>query len=1142
MESQSAAFSRRATLNDSQDTGASDDNDENETATHHLLNGNQEQQPTQYEQMRDGDFSHLGHEEEDDQYCSQKLRSRMEVPSVLSENRVAENGIIESITCMNFMCHEKLTIELGPLLNFIVGENGSGKSAVLTAITICLGGKASATNRAGNLKALIKEGQETCRLVIVIKNAGEGAFRPDSFGTKIIIERQFSRHGNSSFRMKSEHGSVISTKKADIDEMTEYFGLQVDNPLNVLSQDNAREFLNAATPGVKYKFWVQGVNLQALDIDYHCVNDIAIRCESQYEEFKKTIVLLARKREETERMRQSVEQARQLKEQGKLLRAKLMWVQVAEQERLLEDVRKEAEDNEQRISDCEKGLETHDRNYAHTTEQFRAAEQANQKLEEEVTELNNKLASAQELYNQKNSIAEKLHADERTAFVRLGMLQQRVSKKKKAIEQEEARRTAVSGGALVAKQREKEEVRVALEETREEKARTQASSRELDTKCEESKSGVQQLEWKLKQKREDITACNARLASLRKGQNDIFGRFRCKRHRELIEAISRDPGFKQRPVGPIGIHTRLTESKWANLVDTFLGDRLESYVVTSHADNTKLRRLMRRLDIDVPIVTVSNQHLDTTGKEPAENVSTILRVLEFDEELCRTVLVLHGNIEQIALFADRQEAERFVMLDDGSMPRNVKACLAFRNTRTSAGIRIINTASGAETAPLAGGKENRVFRLVISNQHQVTLEKESLKGLEAEVSELESQNKFIKEEFQKLINQKKSYQDHILLLDSRIRNLNATELKLDEAISQLEDDNTEVDELKKELAELREEYELKGREVAEITMTKETAREEVDKAKEILNDLGQEEEQFGKRFNDINNRISRLDSAVKTALQSKNRAHDELEAVRLRAQEIQEKIQAQAQAVDEFTTDVLKEVPDRVYISDDETFDKLSKKYNDIKARLKERERRQGKSDDDIVEAALQAKMDHETALQQLANCESDLHELKRTLFNRLDKWRSFQRAISAYTRCSFEYLLAERQFRGRVHLDHKAKKLVIQVEPDEARQDAHGRNTKTLSGGEKSYSSICLLLSIWEAMGSPLRCLDEFDVFMDNVNRAISTKMLITAARRSVGRQYIFITPNAIEGAQRQLGDDVKITRLTDPRQKRLPDMLSGR
>ena len=76
------------------------------------------------------------------------------------ENKPAEIGIIESITCTNFMCHHYLEVLLGPLINFIIGHNGSGKSAVLTAITLCLGGKASATNRGGSLKSFIKQGQE----------------------------------------------------------------------------------------------------------------------------------------------------------------------------------------------------------------------------------------------------------------------------------------------------------------------------------------------------------------------------------------------------------------------------------------------------------------------------------------------------------------------------------------------------------------------------------------------------------------------------------------------------------------------------------------------------------------------------------------------------------------------------------------------------------------------------------------------------------------------------------------------------------------------------------------------------------------------------------------------------------------------
>ncbi|THC91437.1 hypothetical protein EYZ11_009104 [Aspergillus tanneri] len=75
-------------------------------------------------------------------------------------NVPAENGILERVECYNFMCHDRFYVELGPLINFIVGKNGSGKSAVLTAITLCLGGKASATNRGQSLKSFIKEGKE----------------------------------------------------------------------------------------------------------------------------------------------------------------------------------------------------------------------------------------------------------------------------------------------------------------------------------------------------------------------------------------------------------------------------------------------------------------------------------------------------------------------------------------------------------------------------------------------------------------------------------------------------------------------------------------------------------------------------------------------------------------------------------------------------------------------------------------------------------------------------------------------------------------------------------------------------------------------------------------------------------------------
>ena len=93
-------------------------------------------------------------EDEASQYATQQKSKAKR------QNKAADNGIIRSITCHNFMCHRHLEITLGPLINFIVGHNGSGKSAILTALAICLGGKASSTNRGQSLKSFIKEGEE----------------------------------------------------------------------------------------------------------------------------------------------------------------------------------------------------------------------------------------------------------------------------------------------------------------------------------------------------------------------------------------------------------------------------------------------------------------------------------------------------------------------------------------------------------------------------------------------------------------------------------------------------------------------------------------------------------------------------------------------------------------------------------------------------------------------------------------------------------------------------------------------------------------------------------------------------------------------------------------------------------------------
>jgi recombinational DNA repair ATPase RecF len=49
-----------------------------------------------------------------------------------------EAGCVDRMLLTNFLCHHSLEVVFCPGVNFIIGENGSGKSAILTALCVAL--------------------------------------------------------------------------------------------------------------------------------------------------------------------------------------------------------------------------------------------------------------------------------------------------------------------------------------------------------------------------------------------------------------------------------------------------------------------------------------------------------------------------------------------------------------------------------------------------------------------------------------------------------------------------------------------------------------------------------------------------------------------------------------------------------------------------------------------------------------------------------------------------------------------------------------------------------------------------------------------------------------------------------------------
>eukprot|EP01041_Mallomonas_annulata_P004211 gene4211-8385_t len=118
------------------------------------------------------------------------------------KSTIYEAGIITKIEMESFMCHQKFTIELGRKVNFITGQNGSGKSAIVAAIQLCLGATARNTGRGSSLGKLIKEGCEGPAIVrVTLLNEGEDAYKKEIYGNRIVIERKILKRGGGGYRL-----------------------------------------------------------------------------------------------------------------------------------------------------------------------------------------------------------------------------------------------------------------------------------------------------------------------------------------------------------------------------------------------------------------------------------------------------------------------------------------------------------------------------------------------------------------------------------------------------------------------------------------------------------------------------------------------------------------------------------------------------------------------------------------------------------------------------------------------------------------------------------------------------------------------------------------------------------------------------
>ncbi|KAJ3023997.1 Structural maintenance of chromosomes protein 5 [Thoreauomyces humboldtii] len=116
-------------------------------------------------------------------------------------------GAIVRIRLKNFITYDAVEFRPGPNLNMIIGPNGTGKSSLVCAIALGLGGKPDALGRQKTLQDFIKDGQDKALIEIELKNRGRGG--------NVIIRRLFRRGDKNAnmWKINGEHATEKALKE-----------------------------------------------------------------------------------------------------------------------------------------------------------------------------------------------------------------------------------------------------------------------------------------------------------------------------------------------------------------------------------------------------------------------------------------------------------------------------------------------------------------------------------------------------------------------------------------------------------------------------------------------------------------------------------------------------------------------------------------------------------------------------------------------------------------------------------------------------------------------------------------------------------------------------------------------------------------
>ncbi|KFO92744.1 Structural maintenance of chromosomes protein 6, partial [Buceros rhinoceros silvestris] len=600
--------------------------------------------------------------ERSDESSEEENSESSAVSNISLLSTVGEVGIIESIQLKNFMCHSMLgPFQFGSNLNFVVGNNGSGKSSVLTALIVGLGGKATATNRGSSLKMFIRDGETSADISITLRNQGRDAFKPEVYGESIIVNQHINLDGSRSYRLKSKSGTLISSKKEELTGILDHFNIQVDNPVSVLTQEMSKSFLQSKNDGDKYKFFMKATQLEQMKEDYTSImktkKKTCIQIEQGVERLEELKQLYSEKKERYK----SIGFVNDMRNHLEDLKHKMAWAVVGEMEKeiqpLKEGIVAEEENNRkfiQKLEECQVKVKETEEKYRAIQEKLITVSEEAQGMHPQCISLKTDVQARRKAVNE----AEVFYNRFKTELKRLGKDHEQLCKR---IEELKSSANQVSEPEKLERQRKITHLREQLKAFHDEEIMMEEHARFRREDCDVK----QALDAKQKQLRE-----------LKDSKTNALKRFgpHIPAFLEAVETAYKQGRFKHKPLGPLGAFIHLKDAELALAVESCLKGLVQAFCCDNHSDETTLQLLMskyypRGFRPQIIVIKFQSEVYDVRHSHHPEFPS-VLTALDIDHAMVANCLIDVRGIETILLIKSSRKAREVMQLNQP--PKNCR--------------------------------------------------------------------------------------------------------------------------------------------------------------------------------------------------------------------------------------------------------------------------------------------------------------------------------------------------------------------------------------------------------------------------------------------------------------------------------------